>query len=477
MAFLGFVNVYCLRVNLSVALVAMVNSTSDSNTTNSNECPDPDGGNSSSSSNMGEFNWDEETQGYVLGAFFYGYIVTQLPGGWLASKIGGKNLFGYGVLCTSLLTLVTPVAARYSVYLFIAVRVLEGIGEGVTFPAMHAIWGNWAPVWERSKLAAFTYAGAQLGTVVSLPISGVLCDSDVAGGWPSVFYVFGAIGCLWFIAWMLVVHNTPADHPRISASEREYIESSIGKKEKVDTPWRHILTTPAVWGMAVAHFSNNWGFYTLLTCLPSYMKNILKFNMKENGLLSAVPYLVCWLMQNASGLTADYLRSHGHLSTQNTRKLFNSLGLVLPGGLLIVVGYVGCDHVLAMVFLTLSVGFGGCTMGGYNVNHLDVAPKFAGVLMGITNAIATIPGFVGPAIVGYLTNNDQRRSQWQIVFYITAAVYVFGTIVYLIFARGEEMWWSRAPPKRQDQRPPLSRENSEETQSVNSDPPPAYSAQ
>ena len=59
-----------------------------------NEFPDPNivGGNSSSTTEVGEFNWNEETQGYVLGSFFYGYILTQVPGGWLASKFGGKKL-------------------------------------------------------------------------------------------------------------------------------------------------------------------------------------------------------------------------------------------------------------------------------------------------------------------------------------------------------------------------------------------------
>ncbi|XP_059171323.1 sialin-like [Physella acuta] len=481
MAFLGFVNVYCLRVDLSVALVAMVNSTSSKNSTGSQECPDPQGGNSTSTKKSGEFNWNEETQGYILGAFFYGYIVTQLPGGWLASKFGGKNLFGFGVLCTSVLTIITPFAARFSVYMLIAVRVLEGIGEGVTFPAMHAMWGSWAPVWERSKLAAFTYAGAQLGTVISLPISGILCDSDIAGGWPSVFYIFGSLGCIWFVAWMLIVHNTPADHPRISSSEREYIESSIGKKEDISTPWKQIFTCPAVWAIAVAHFCNNWGFYTLLTCLPTYMKQILKFDMKENGILSGIPYLVAWVMQTGSGFAADFLRGHGYLSTGNTRKIFNTIGLITPGVLLIVVGYVGCDHTLAMTFLSLGVGLGGCIMGGYNINHLDIAPKFAGVLMGITNGLATIPGFVGPAVVGYLTNNNQTRGQWQIVFYITAAIYFFGAVFYDVFAKGEEMAWSRCPYKERileiEESPPPAQARGQGSRLpiANTDLPPAYS--
>jgi len=361
-------------------------------------------------------------------------------------------------LCTAVLTLVTPIAARTNEYLFIAVRILEGIGEGVTFPAMHAMWGNWAPVWERSKLASFTYAGAQLGTVFSMPISGILCESDFLGGWPSVFYVFGSLGCLWFVLWMCIVHNTPAEHPRISPAEKKYIEESIGKKEKLDTPWKQIATSPAVWGIIIGHFANNWGFYTLLTCLPTYMKEILRFDVKENGFLSALPYAVCWFMQTFSGFMADYLRSNGYMSTKNARKMFNTLGTIIPAGGLIIVGYVGCNHVLAVVFLTISVGTGGLTMGGYNVNHLDIAPKFAGVLMGITNMIATIPGFAGPALVGQLTNNNQTRGEWRIVFYITAAIYVAGSLGYIILAQGEELWWSKHPPSLQKRLPEESEE-------------------
>ena len=45
-------------------------------------------------------------------------------------------------------------------------------------------------------------------------------------------------------------------------------------------------------------------------------------------------------------------------------------------------------------------------MSGCNVNHLDIAPPYAGVLMGITNCAATIPGFAGPAVVGVLTEDN-----------------------------------------------------------------------
>lgn len=65
----------------------------------------------------------------MLSSFFYGYIITQLPGGYLALKFGGKNLFGLGILSTAVFTLLTPVAARTSVAVLVALRILIGLCE------------------------------------------------------------------------------------------------------------------------------------------------------------------------------------------------------------------------------------------------------------------------------------------------------------------------------------------------------------
>ena len=75
------------------------------------------------------FAWDAEQQGIILGAFYYGYVITQIPGGYLAEKYGGKMLFGLGTFITAFLTLLTPLAANSGVTAFITVRVLEGLGE------------------------------------------------------------------------------------------------------------------------------------------------------------------------------------------------------------------------------------------------------------------------------------------------------------------------------------------------------------
>lgn len=285
-------------------------------------------------------------------------------------------------------------------------------------------------------------AGAQLGTVFAMPISGLLCDSEFLGGWPSVFYVFGALACVWFIFWMFLVHKTPADDPRISKEEEEYIESTVGRQEDLATPWKSILMCPAVWAICAAHTANNWGFYTMLTCLPSYLKNVLKFDIKTNGFLSALPYLGCYIGQVSSGFFADYLRSNAILSTIATRRILTIIGLAAPGILMMCVQFAGCNHVAVVSMLTLALATGGISMGGFQVNHIDLSPNFAGVLMGMSNSFATIPGFLGPEIVGILTEKNDTRAQWSIVFYIAAGVYISGAIIYTIFSRGTEQPWN-----------------------------------
>ena len=107
----------------------------------------------------GEFLWDAQTQGLILGSFFWGYLLTQLPGGIFAKRFGGKRVMGYGLLMTAVLTLLTPIAARWGVGALFVVRILEGIGEGVVFPAMHCLLSVWVAPLERSKYSAFIYLG------------------------------------------------------------------------------------------------------------------------------------------------------------------------------------------------------------------------------------------------------------------------------------------------------------------------------
>lgn len=104
------------------------------------------------------------SQGIILASFYWGYIVTHLPGGMLAERFGGKYCLGLGILSTAAFTLFTPTAVEWGgMTALVVLRVLMGLGEGTTFPAVNVMLAQWTPPEERSKIGSLVFAGAQLG--------------------------------------------------------------------------------------------------------------------------------------------------------------------------------------------------------------------------------------------------------------------------------------------------------------------------
>nr|XP_019539847.2 sialin-like [Aedes albopictus] len=428
MAFLGFMNQYTMRTNLSVAIVAMTeNRTVEfANGTVHYEQ---------------YFDWSSQIQGYILSSFFYGYLITQIPGGFVSNWFGPHIAFGVGVGASSVLTLLTPLAAYAGYGCVIAVRVLEGVFQGVTFPCMHAIWSRWAPPSERSRMVLFSFAGVFVGTILGMLLSGVMSKS---WNWESVFYFFGAIGCAWYVGWLFLVRNSPEDDRYITTKEKEFILMSLDRNEqdsqKVKHPWKGILTSTAVYGLVTANFCHNWGFYTLLTQLPRFLKEALHYGVQSSGFISAIPYFGMSITLYIAGYLADWFQIKGILTTTQVRRNFNCGAFLVQCVSMIITAAVFTPAV-SIVFITLAVSAGAFAWSGYAVNHLDLSPKSAGLLMGISNSFGTAAGIITPIVVGYLTAGNSP-GEWKLVFYIAAGVYAFGIVVYWFWASGELQPWS-----------------------------------
>ncbi|KAL7642913.1 UNVERIFIED_CONTAM: hypothetical protein RMT77_006202 [Armadillidium vulgare] len=449
MLFLAFSCDYALRVNLSVAIVAMVNDTSSptDNTSTSDQCPYPDDQNNDDhygGSRNGEFYWNEATQGLILGSFFWGYLLTNIPGGVMSEYFGGKIVGGIGITLTGVLTLISPWAAGVSSKFFIVIRFLEGMAEGVFYPAINNIIPKWYPKKERSKFSAFFFSGMQFGTVVSMMLSGYLCSTDFLGGWPSAFYVIGFLTVIWGVLWFILIKDNPQDHPRISKEELRYITDGcpILKKETVPLPIKEILKSKVFWAIAFAHFGQNWGLYTLLTEIPTYFDSILHIKMQNNGLYTALPYIGGWIFSNVFGYFSDILLKKNILTLVQVRRWAMVAALYGPMVCLIGMCFVDCNSTAAVAILFLGGTLNGAMFCGYMCSHADISPRFSASLMGITNTIATIPGFVSPAITGAITNANNTIETWRIVFIIAIVVYFFSNLVFLIFVTTDVQPWN-----------------------------------
>ncbi|XP_058974381.1 sialin-like [Musca domestica] len=459
----GFMLNYALRVNLTIAIVAMVkpenatkgdslagNLTTITTTTTTTVAPNL---NASSSPPLDDelddrFSWDTYQQNFVLGCFFWGYILTELPGGRLAELIGGRRVFGHSMLWASLLTLITPLAAHLNYVLLIIVRVVLGFMLGASWPAIHPVAAVWIPPNERSKFMSNMMASS-LGAAITMPICGFLIS---VAGWSSVFYATGAVGLIWSVLWFTLVYETPATHPRITPEERREIEEAIGtstsKKRPSYVPWGDLFCSPAVWAIIITHGLSVFGFFTVINQLPTFMNQVLGFDIKQNGLFSSLPYLGKYIMAFSSSCFADYLRQKKVLSTTATRKAFTTFALTTPGLLMIAQVFLGTEAAWSVTIFTLALFAHGAVTPGYLGNGLDIAPNFSGTIFGLANTLSSFGGFLSTWMVGALTYEDKCYHQWQIVFWILAITYISGAVVYLILGTGELQPWNNPPERK-----------------------------
>ena len=220
-----------------------------------------------------QYGWDSQTVGLVQSSFFWGYLLTQVAGGVWADRYGGKKVLGFGVVWWSLATVLTPLAAQLGLPVLLAARAAMGVGEGVAMPAMNNLLSRWVPVQERSRSLALVYSGMYSGSVLGLALSPHMIH---ALQWPSVFYVFGALGVVWWLVWEGGAASNPAEDPLCTEEERAYVAASTPPAAApASIPWKKLLTRAPVWALIVSHFCHNWGTFILLTWMPTYYNQVL----------------------------------------------------------------------------------------------------------------------------------------------------------------------------------------------------------
>ncbi|KAK2581885.1 hypothetical protein KPH14_002346 [Odynerus spinipes] len=435
LACVGFIISFGMRCNMGMAKLVMKNTTD--------------------SGGVMKFNWTIGTESAMDSSFFWGYLVTQVPGGFLASLYPANKIFGSAIAISSFLNLLVPGALEIDPIVDMTVQVLKGFVEGVTYPACHGIWKYWAPPLERSRLATLAFCGSYAAMVIGMPLSGLLSHWF---GWAASFYFYGIAGIVWYCFWLWLAFEKPSKHPCISARELRYIEDSLGQGQVQapmptfsTTPWRKFLTSMPVYAIIVANFCRSWNFYLLVLFQARFMNESFNMPLVETGMVGSLPHLLMTVIVPLGGLLADHLRKRGIMSTTNVRKVFNCGGFGMEAIFFLVVANATTrkNGTAATFALTFGVACSGFAISGFNVNHLDIAPRYASILMGMSNGIGTIAGLLVPFFVDNITKNKDAES-WRNVFIIAAGVHFFGVTFYAIFCSGELQPW--ADPTAEEQK-------------------------
>ena len=408
-----------------------------------------------------EFSWSSSTSGFVLSSFFYGYVCTQVMGGYLSTRFGGKRVLAWSLGLWSLFTFLTPIAVDTGMGTLTLCRIGFGLSQGVAFPSIATMLARHLPVHEQTRanalVLASTYIGAIVGNVVAAQIVAV-------HGWRSVFYSFGVLGAFWLLPW--IWYNAPELEQEgfsrlvdahASGGERgdvfqlvktseddvlSIVADEVASQPTVTTrvedrrvPWRKVFASKEVWALIIAQFCQSWGFWLVVTWLPTYYKDLFHVDIQNLGYFTIVPYLVQGIVAIGTGSLGDYLIYDLRWGKRLVRQVMQATSMLGMAFFMVLASTSASTIVEGMVYITLAMGIYNLSVAGMAINHMDIAPKHAGVIYGIGNTAGQVPGIIGVWMTGWLL--DVTHQNWVVVFSLAAVICVVGSVVWVLWCGSE----------------------------------------
>jgi D-galactonate transporter len=337
--------------------------------------------------------------GIVMSAFFWSYMLFQIPQGWFADKVGQRISLGLAVGWWSVATALTAVARGAGS--LIGLRVLLGIGESGAYPSNAGVTAKWFPDRERGKVSAFFDSGSKVGTAVAMPLIVWIIGSY---GWQASFVCSGVLGLIWLAFW-LWYYNDPDKHKYVNKAELNYIREGQARQDGkgIGQPlkWYQLLRYRNILAMCVGFFMLNYAIYFFITWFPTYLVQARGMKLMTMGFVAMIPPIVGMFAEWFGGWLMDFLYHKRGLSLTAARKIN------LVGGMLLAtsIALAGLVTSAGLSVALLSISYGGLTIAASAIWSLpgDVAPSnMTSTVGGIQNCASNIGGILGPVITGFV---------------------------------------------------------------------------
>ncbi|XP_050308596.1 putative inorganic phosphate cotransporter [Anthonomus grandis grandis] len=391
--------------------------------------------------------------GVILSSFFWTYVISNVVAAPIEKKYGPKwFLLGAIFINCVAFSLIPLVAELFGANGVLVCRMLQGMGQGFLFPTQQVILGLWAPTEERSRATVAVNAGTTIGVMISTIVPGYLSASW--WGWPFSFYTIGLFGFLWCLLYLIFGHGSPATHPTITPEERRYIQRSLNQEEEKDVPvpFKDMALSYSVWAVLVAQIGIAWSNNMAYTEYPSYLDKVMGFDIQSNGLYSALPPATAMITGFIFGPLSDYLINNHLVTTVNTRRIFHLIGGLGISASIIYLSYLQPDQKLMSIVLMTAIYVSQSAMVyGNIINMIDISPRFAGIIFGISNALGQCIALFAPLLVQFVVVHQNESSEWRIVFETTSVIITGTSIIFVLFACGSRQPWDDPKQQSSDQ--------------------------
>ncbi len=326
--------------------------------------------------------------GVLLSAFFWGYVITQVPGGWIAGKYSAKRVIIGALVVWGTMAILTGLMPSFNSLL--VVRFIMGLAEGVVWPSFAVMFVNWFPDDERARAINLSEMSLPISSLIMAPLAGWMIHT---WNYHVMFILQGLPPLIMAVIFGWLGSDSPEKDRFISESERTFLaEHRSTAAKETGSLWK-VLGNYRIWIFCVIYFLWVNGMYSFGLWLPSLVKQLSHSGIQAIGLISALPFILATV---AMYLNATWSDRHG-----TNRTWFVAVPLLIGGIALVVEHFIGFNLVVNMMILIVA-GIGiYAAFGPWWAWCLSFVPRNqAGPAMGLINLVGNFGGIVGPIVVG-----------------------------------------------------------------------------
>lgn len=370
--------------------------------------------------------------GKVFSVMLIGYGLFQTVGGRLADLYGPRLVLTGGVIWWGIFTALTalvPSNFAGALYLFMTVRFLLGAGEAVIYPSANQFLSRWIPIDERGIANGWIFAGVGAGAGLTQPLIPYLM---VHYGWRSPFWVCAVIGLIAGALWFAAARDTPAEHPKVSASELAKIESGLTlttAKATTSTrnglvPWQHTLRSGEVWALTISYFCYGYVAWVFFSWFFTYLSKVRGLDLKASALYSMLPFFAMVLGCVLGGTINDRITK---LRGPRLGRCGVAAISITVAGIFIACGSQVQSARLASFVLAGGAGALYLSQSSFWSVTADIGAGSSGSVSGVMNT----GNQAGAALTAALTPWIAARFGWTTSFLVAAALCVIGAVCWI----------------------------------------------
>ena len=374
---------------------------------------------------MPAFGLTEQEMGWVFSAFVVGYALFQIPGGWLADRLGARVVLTGALIwwsvCTALTAFVaaSPLAEMIGIVgALLCVRFALGLGEAVALPSFNRAVANWMPPHSRGLGIGIAIGGIGLGSALTPPIAAWVM---VNWGWQTVFYLSAALGLVMGLLWWMLARDRPDQHPwAYDSAALTHGESDRGPKRF----WMPLLKNPNIWWLVCSYSCLGYVAYVYLSWFYLYLVNVRGFDALRGGLYASAPFWAILIGCPLGGWATD--RWAATQGVTRGRLLAGMSGMA-GAGCAIAAGAFADSSLVAIASLSVGAGCLYFAVGAYWASTSDLSKAHAGALSGLMNTGANLGGALSPSLTPWMA----AQWGWPIALAVAGAVALVGAVLWL----------------------------------------------